>query len=280
MTRTSTPRPLGLHQITAMDLEPAALVKVARDTGYSEVCVFTHIPEIDGSRPSFPLVTPTTKQDVLTAMSDDNIAIANIEFFSIFEHTEINAFRQGLELGHELGARCAVTHIFDPERARAEASLGRLAELASEYSLDVAIETMGATLPCNSIAKTLQYITAVNRPNLGIAIDMLHMVRTGTTLTDIKAIPSELIKYAQVCDGRSLDVSADYMEEALTARLIPGDGCFPIAGLLQALPALIPIDVEIPNLNRQQQGIGAAQFAKDAFDATQRLLSHANRDAE
>jgi len=277
MRRTTNIRTLGLHQITVMEADPIALIEIARGAGYGEVCVFTHIPaigstEANGKKPHFPLVTEANKQDVLAALDNRGIRVANAEFFSIFEGVDIESFRPGLELACELRARCVVTHVLDPDQLRAEDSLARLAELAAEYSLDVGLEFMGVSPACNSIAKAVHYARTINSSHFGIAVDMLHMMRTGTSVADLKPVPSELIKYAQVCDGATLDLSADYMDEALNGRLIPGAGCFPIADILKALPKNVPLDIEVPNLTRQGRGITGLRFAREAFSATQNLL--------
>jgi len=278
MNNTKMARPLGLHQITAMEAEPPELIEIAHAAGYQEVCLFTHIPAIyssaeEGSEPSFPKVTATNKKDVLARLHDLGIAVANIEFFSVYEGVNIEDFRAGLELGQELGARCAVTHVLDPDFDRAADSLARLAELASEYSLDVALEFMGVSPACNSIAKAVEYMRTVKKDNFGIAVDMLHMVRSGSTLSDLKSVSPECIKYAQLCDGKTLEVSSDYLDEALNGRLVPGEGCFPIKEILQALPSQVPLDVEVPSQAKQAQGITALERAKAAFEASQRLLA-------
>ncbi|MCK9563635.1 MAG: sugar phosphate isomerase/epimerase [Bacteroidales bacterium] len=278
MNDIKTGRPLGLHQITAMEAEPAELIEIAHAVGYREVCLFTHIPAIDsttveGSEPSFPLVTTTNKKEVMARLKDLDISVANIEFFSIYAGLDVENFRPGLELGQELNARCAVTHVLDPDFSRAVDSLARLAEMASEYSLDVGLEFMGVSPPCNSIARAVEYMRSVNRDNFGIAVDMLHMIRTGGTVSDLRAVPEKSIKYAQICDGKSLAVSADYMDEALNGRLMPGEGHFPIKEILKALPNHIPLDVEIPSLAKQKLGMTALQRAKTAFEMSQKLLN-------
>ena len=277
MNSINSNRAIGLHQITAMEAEPAELVEIAHAAGYQEVCVFTHIPNFGGAdeeqESQFPVVTDSNKMDVLAALQHTGVKIANVEFFSIYEGLELESFRKGLQLGKELGARCAVTHVLDANEARATELLIQLADMAAEYDLKVGLEFMGVSPPCNSIDKAVEFAKAVNRPNLGIAVDMLHLTRTGSSTETLRTIPPQLIQYAQVCDGRTSEVSADYMDEALNHRMLPGTGCFAIADILKALPEEVALDVEVPNVERQNAGITALAFAKECRQATLALLN-------
>lgn len=270
-------RPLGIHQITAMEASPVDLVSIASELGCDEVCVFTHLPKLQpgdapAGDPGFPTVTPETKSAMQLRLAETGVRVANIEFFSLTPWMDFDAYRQGLELGAELGARCAVTHVLDPDPQRALENLGRLGEMAGSFGLQLAIEFMAASPDCGSIGAAAELAQMVGRHNIGIAIDMLHLVRSGGTPDDIRQVPAELIRYAQVCDGAHNRVTADYMDEALTARMVPGQGCFPISEILAALPPTLPLDIEIPRLTEQQAGVVALDRVREAVIATRRLL--------
>jgi len=263
-----------------MEAEPPELVSIASAVGCQQVCLFTNIPVFDSSEAAnssspFPLVTESNRQLLRARLRDTGVAIANIEFFSLTPGLDIESYRHGLELGSELGARCAVTHIYDPDPARALDNLGRLSDMAAEYALDVALEFMGVSPDCASIQRAVDLVQQVRRDNLGIAVDMLHLVRTGGTPEDVAAVSPGLIRYAQLCDGADMRVCADYMEEALHARMVPGAGCFPLRELLEALPQSTPLDVEVPRLARQQAGMPALARAQQAVSASRRLIAAA-----
>ena len=86
----------------------------------------------------------------------------------------------------------------------------------------------------------------------GVLVDALHVARSGTTVEDIAAIPRELLHYAQICDGPALTPAthAEMIYDARENRQLPGEGGIALAPLFAALPADLPIAVEVPNFKR------------------------------
>lgn len=139
--------------------------------------------------------------------------------------------------------------------------------MAAEYALDLAVEFMGITSECNSIARAVDLIQQTGWRNTGIAVDMLHLVRDGGTPEEVAAIAPELIKYAQLCDGADTNISSDYIDEALYARMIPGEGCFPLVKLLETLPRTMALNVGVPRLASQQAGVSSLMRAQQSVTA-------------
>lgn len=270
---------LALHQITAMEASPVELVGIAADVGCQGVVVFTHVPAVGlpNGRPSraFPLVTPATKRDMQAALRDYAISVGNVEFFPIKADVDVATYREGLALGGELGAARAVTHVHDTDSARAAENLGRLVDLAQEYGLSLGLEFMGLTPGCDSIHKAAWFVEQVNRPNLGIAVDALHLARTGGTPADIAALPAHYFAYSQICDGHGLHRSADYLPEAMD-RQMPGDGDFPLLAMIEALPERAALDVEVPSPTLADQGRSAFERAREAVKRSRALIERAN----
>jgi sugar phosphate isomerase/epimerase len=63
------------------------------------------------------------------------------------------------------------------------------------------------------------------------------------------------LHYAQICDAEAgLHFSTEQMiHTARCERLLPGDGTIDLPGLFNALPADLPISVEVVNLAREAQ---------------------------
>lgn len=278
-TERAMQRELALHQITAMEASPAELVRIAGATGCRRVCIFTHVPEAalpDGSAAAaaFPLVTRDTLDAVKTAMQETGVGIGNIEFFPIAPDVVAEAYREGFALGSELGACRAVVHIHDPDDASAVRRLQEVADLAAEYGLVLGLEFMGLTPPCNSVQRAAWFVEAAGRPNVGIAVDALHLVRTGGTPADLLAIPARFFAYAQICDGHGLHQSADYLPEALD-REMPADGDFPLREIIEALPSATALDVEVPSARLARQGIPATERAREAVSRARAIVAQA-----
>lgn len=273
-------RPLALHQLTLMATAPADLVTIAAGAGYRHVCLFTHVPAVTltggGGLSPFPVVTEADRRLLLARLRNTGVTVTNVEYFPVAADVPIESYRPALALGAELGARRAVVHIHDKDDARAVDGLGRLADLARHYGLGVGLEFMGLSPACDSIARACWFLDQVRHPDLGVAIDALHLVRTGGTAGDIRAVAPRRIAYAQLCDGADILPSTDYRAEALD-RLVPGQGAFPLVEIIRALPAAADLDIEAPSRALALAGgTGAAARAREALSLARALIARAD----
>lgn len=266
---------LGLHQITANELSPVELVELAAAVGCEEVCLFTHIPIAalpgDDAPTLFPVVTRDLVADLRSALSTHGIAVGNVEFFPVTAGLDIEVYREGFEVAAAIGAQRAVTHIHDADDARAVDTLGRLGNLAAQHGLRLGLEFMGLTPACASIERAAWFVEQVGPAHAGIGADALHLVRTGGTPADVARIAPELFTYAQICDADGLQVTGDYLHEALERKL-PGDGDFPLAAFIAALPPTVAVDVEVPSATRIAAGHAPLDHAREAVRRSRVLL--------
>lgn len=283
-------RPLGLHQITAMEASPAELVSLAAAAGCQQVCVFTHIPGMaepaegaaengadsgtDNGTAPFPLITRANLAEVQARLRETGVVVSNIEFFPIKKSVPAETYRAAFALGAELGACRAVTHIHDTDADRALVRLGEVADLAAEYGLSLGLEFMGLTPGCTTLQRAVWFVEQAARPNIGVAVDALHLARTGGTPADVLAVPASLFAYAQICDAHGLHQSTDYLAEALD-RAMPDTGDLPLQALIEALPAATALDVEVPSVQLADQGVLAADRVREAVDRARAIIARA-----
>ena len=123
---------------------------------------------------------------------------------------------------------------------------------------------------CNSLDKAATLHGHVNQPNLGIAIDALHLFRTGGTLEQLETMDPAIITYVQLCDGPDFHLSGDYLDEAMN-RMIPGEGVFPLKNLAALLGPHVDIDIEVPDF-AGCGGSDAKSWAHRAVTASRNLL--------
>ncbi|WP_373490931.1 sugar phosphate isomerase/epimerase family protein [Parasphingorhabdus sp.] len=236
---------LALHQITMMDGGPEGLVRFAAESGLDSVCLFTATPLDAHGQGMFPVIAPASAQSFKRLLRDQDVRIINAEYFPVTQGGDVAEYLPAIALAAELGAKRLVTHIHETGSERAEDQLAMLCTMASEHGLEVGLEFTGFAHGCNSLASAVALHHRMNRSNLTVAIDALHLFRTGGTLEQLAALDPAIIGYAQLCDGPDFRRSNDYLEEAMH-RMIPGEGVFPLRDLMALLGPHVDIDIEVP----------------------------------
>ncbi|MCK9563669.1 MAG: sugar phosphate isomerase/epimerase [Bacteroidales bacterium] len=268
-------RPLGLHQLSAMDVSPVDLVDIAAHAGYRTVSLFTNAPVVplgeQSSKFVFPTVTPDNKHEVMGRLATHGIDVLNAEFFLMRPDVGLASYRPGLALAQELGARNAVTHVFEPDANRAVDILGAFCEIAAAEELNVSLEFCPMTPGCKSIQQATWFVDQVGRSNLGFGICPLHLIRSGGTADDIANIDARYIFYGQLNDGHGLHQSSAYFDE-VHDRQLPGSGDFPLQDILNALPADLPLEMKTPSDSRRAEGVSARDFTEDGYRRSRRLI--------
>jgi sugar phosphate isomerase/epimerase len=149
----------------------------------------------------------------------------------------------------ELGARTvglveAFGAPFDgPVMAR---HFGRACDIATEHGLAVGLECL-PTGGIPDLASAWEIVRRADRPNGGLIIDSWHMTRSNSPMAALAAIPGERIVSIQLNDGPA-EPEADLAQAMMTARRLPGEGAFDLAGMMRALAASgtrAPIGIEV-----------------------------------
>ena len=118
--------------------------------------------------------------------------------------------------------------------------LGRLCDQAREHGLRVALEFMPFS-GIRDVNAGWHVIRDVNAENCGMVVDICHVVRSGSDLSAVAAIPADRIYSVQLGDGPTTNPmkgshDADALrEEAMYHRQLPGEGEFDTHGFLSAL---------------------------------------------
>lgn len=256
---------LGIGQLTAIELDPTDYVAVAAEAGLEAVSLFINpMGSIEGSCLTGSDNCAAVKQQLRAT----GLRVANVECFPIVPGLDVESYSATLDIGAELGASSATMLLYDPDETRVIDSLSRMCELCDQRGMNVGIEFMPLAAGWTTIGQTAELIASVGQSNLGMGIDLLHLIRSGGTPADVAATPPGLIHYAQLCDSNSLAVTNDYVEEASAVRLAPGEGKFPTLEFLQALPAGTPLELEVP----QPPDIDARQRVRGIAEAARRQM--------
>jgi sugar phosphate isomerase/epimerase len=259
---------LSLDHLTIFDVSPPELVIIAAGLGVPLVSLFTQLP----LQADLPIVTAANKAETLARMRDTGVRLGNMECFNLTPEVVAEDFRPAVALGAELGASSLVAiNAWDPERNRALDNFVKLCRIAAEYGIKVNVEfiSMGKV---RTLADAIQFITDSGEHNVGVTVDFLHLMRTGGGAADIRAMDPRLIGYVQVCDG-PLDLPQEqWNDEGFEQRQMPGEGQFPLADLMAAVPSGITIGVEVPHRALRQAGVSPSERARRAIEGTRRLL--------
>ncbi len=257
-------RYLGLAHLTALELAPPELITTAAKAGYDGVGLRL-IPVVGQAFPHTPLDLLAIER----AVAETGLRIYDIEVFRLERETTVADFEPMLALSQRLGASELLVHGADPDVSRLIDRFGALCDLAARYKLAASLEPM-PWVDVSNLAKALRVIEGAARPNGAVLVDAIHFFRGGNRPADLAAVPRERLRYLQFCDARA-EVPTDMQEmirQARGDRLLPGEGGLDLRGLLRALPADLPISLEIPCA----QPLPALERVRRALAATKAML--------
>jgi sugar phosphate isomerase/epimerase len=269
-------RRIILHQLNAVGISPAAFIRLAADNDCRHVTVFAY----DGSdvlpRSNSGLTYPTpmtesNKQEVRQALAETGVTLDGIEFFPLTADVDFELYKPALARGAELGAKRAVTHIFIDDDARVLDRLSAFCELAEQEGLRVSSEFCPLTRGNPSLARAKWLVDQLGRDSFGIGVDVLHVIRSGATATDIAQLAPRYFGITQICDARGTHVSSTYIQDVHN-REVPGQGDLPLHDLLSAIPAAFPIEVEVPAAHRRARGVTAAEHVRDVLTGARTII--------
>ncbi|TCJ37027.1 sugar phosphate isomerase/epimerase [Parafrankia sp. BMG5.11] len=266
-------RRLALDHLTVVDADPFELAVVASGTGCEGICLFMQPMEVLPSMPAFDLYGDRTQRRRLgTVLADLGVALDLAYPFTLSGRTTVSDFAPAMECAAELGTGALNALIYDREPSRRAENFGSFCDLASRFSLKVAVEFYPVS-QVRTISDALTLVQGIGRPEtVGINVDLLHLMRSGGSVADLASIPPEYIRYAQVCDGPALRATEDFDFEASSDRLLPGEGSFDVEGFVTTLPTECPISIEVPR-NADVGRLPSADRALAAVDATRAVLN-------
>ena len=153
-----------------------------------------------------------------------------------------------LDAGHSLGARFVLTLGYDTDEARLTDHFAWLCSAAAERGLRPGLEFMKYSA-VQTLSAAVRIVRAAGHPAGCVLVDALHLQRSGGSAAELAGVEPELLPYGQLCDGPLNPVwppDDQARIESRSGRLLPGDGEFPLAELIAALPANGALSVEAP----------------------------------
>lgn len=265
---------LALDHMTAIDTTPLQLAAAARVAGCDAICLFMEPMDVLPLMPKFDIYADIgARRDLKQRMDDLGIVLDLAYPFTLAGRTEVAGFNTALECAAELGAGLLNVLVYDRDPARRRDKFAQFCELAAGFGLRVALEFYPVS-QMRSLAEALELVLPLDRSGqVGINADLLHLMRSGGTLTELAAAPAGTILYGQFADGPAVCPDDQLDFEASSQRLLAGEGSFDLAGFARALPVGCPVSVEIPRNAAVTAGVPQAERVASAVDSVRRALA-------
>lgn len=240
-------RLFALSPLTAIELTPPQLVDAASRAGYDATSLRLS-PFRAGERQHPMFGTSGMLRETEARLRDTGLKVLGVEVILLTPERELSDFVEVFETAQRLDAKNALCLIDIEHVASAADKFAALCELAAPYGLNCSLE-FAAWIGVGSIHAARAVLEEARQTNAGLLLDPFHLYRSGGHTADLADIQRGRVHYAQFCDAAAVPPSTieGISEEARYDRLLPGEGGLPLADFLAALPAGIPLELEVPN---------------------------------
>jgi sugar phosphate isomerase/epimerase len=264
---------LGIGLLNGFGLPPLAFIDLAAELGCRYISVAVEAQELlPLGYPPYSLKDSALRRDLLAAMSGRGVTISLGDGFLVLPEADMAAFCPDLDVLAEVGVPRINVVSLDPDLGRTFGQFATLTELAAQRGIETVVEPVPG-LTVGDLPTALAAADYVGRPEFGLLIDTMHLVRSGGSATDVAAIDPTRIGYAQLNDTTLRPRIDNYMEEAMFERMVPGEGELPLRELLSALPADVVIEIEVPRRSLALAGVSPIDRTRPCVEAARRLLT-------
>jgi len=238
-------KPLCLAPLTFSDLSPVQFLDLASNAGFSTVSM-RPIPFAGSNAPSL-IDDKDLRRRTIDKLRHLNVDVQECETFPLTPDFRLQNYLPLLDIVAEIHGKKLVCPCNDPDFLRAGDNLSNLCELAAEYGLEVNVEFIPAF--CARSLEDAMQLTAATGHKAGIIVDILHFVRSGSSLDTLRQAASQ-IRVVHLCDvisGPSPKTSEAMAWEMRTSRCALGLGCADLSSILALIPEDVLFSLEIPN---------------------------------
>jgi sugar phosphate isomerase/epimerase len=264
-------RPFSLAYLTTAPLLPPDAITLAAKLGYQHVGLRI-LPASPGGEFSPLMEDKALLRETLVRLADTGVTVFDVEIIRLNQAFKVTQAHRFLETCAALGARAILVAGDDPDEARLIASYVAFCDAAAPYGLTADLEFMPWTqvADCKAARRILE---SADRPNGRILVDSLHAARSATSLADLAALPRKMLSYAQICDAPAEGPSTTegLIHTARCARFLPGTGGIDLRAMFNALPADLPVSIELPN-DELKPVMGVEEWSRQALAAARSVL--------
>lgn len=229
---------------------PAETIDAAASAGFGAVGL-----RICGRRPGDAFAAPVIGQPAMIQSlsqraADQGVRLSNVSAYQFYPDVTWEDVAPVVDATQALGIPVIVVNSFDPDEVKFTAIFARYCEAAAAAGIRVALEF----LPYSGVRNlngALRVVEQSGAANAGILLDALHLDRSGSLPSAIRAIDPAKIVFAQLCDAKKLTgprSDDELLQEARFARLPAGTGELPLFDFLDALPPGLEIEYEVARI--------------------------------
>jgi sugar phosphate isomerase/epimerase len=265
---------VGIGFLSVFGLPPVQFVDLAADLGCRYISTFLLGQPLSAlGYPPFSLRDDVAlRNEVLAALNHRGVSISLGDGVFVLPGAEMRTLAPDLDVMAELGVPRINVIGLDPDRGRTFDQFAEVAELAAERSIATMIEAVHG-LTIGDLPTAVAARGHVGRSDCRLLIDTMHLVRSGSTATDLAAIDLGHIGYAQLSDATLQPRIDNYAEEALYERMVPGQGELPLHEMLAVLPRDIVIELEVPMRSLALAGMAPVDRLGPCVKAARDLLA-------
>lgn len=186
----------------------------------------------------------------------------------------------GLDICEELGMDSIVAvGAFDrgilgvPELINA---FGGFCERAAKRGIWVDLEFMRSMPGVDSLEMARCIVEGCGAHNCGIMLDTWHLMRGGGTLDQLASMSPGRIVNIQIVDGPTSPSAPRAIDDALNARLLPGEGDLHVADIVAVASAVGPLRTIGPEVSTTQiHGCSDVEVGRICAEATKAVAKKA-----
>jgi sugar phosphate isomerase/epimerase len=216
-----------------------------------------------------------TTRDCRAALADTGLELLDVEVIWLKPDSLMADHKACIDIGAELGAKHVLCVASDPDMGANAARLSELCRHAEGSGMRVALE-FGIFTDVKNLREAMAVLDDVAHPLRALLVDPIHVDRSGTSIADIASVPSALLPYAQFCDAPAKRPDPGNFDEIITdaidLREQCGAGGLDLKAMYDALPAGIPLSIELRSKALRDGFPDAGERAKMVADATRKWL--------
>lgn len=269
------PHPFGIDLLTVMGLGPVEHIALAADLGCRSVSMgLARVPDAYNPHgyPAWSLRDDVAlRREVKAELARSGVTINLAEGLGVRPDADVSALASDLDILAELGTVRIGATDRGAERKRAYDQLATLADMAAERGLEFAIE-FSPVLTIRSLAEALAAVRHIGEGRASVVIDSLHFFRSGGAVRQIADLDPILIGHVQLADGPTR-AAGDYLTEAMSGRMVPGQGELPLREFVDALPRGVILGLEVPLASAARSGRSPHDYVGEVVKRTRDFLA-------